>query len=369
MLLKTNGLEYDDRVKKECISLTQLNYNVEIAVLENGNESNRGQVYNQNVSFKSYKLWLREIVKGNKFLFFKLIEWFIKLLPTVIKKRDVVWIHDPVMFIFIPFFVVMRKIGRVRKIVWDLHELPPERILKNILFKFIFRYSLGSVDEIIHANKERGDYLHEYLSVNYKFNVIRNFVSEEFSNSNPSPVPNELVQWLNGEKYIFLQSGLYKERCFDSVAESICCNLKIKCVVVGGYNERYLADLKYKYSNFDHYFYVVGMVEQSKIIDYLIPSTLSLILYDSSIKNSELCEPNRLYYAINKRVPVVVGNNLTMANIVKESYCGIILNDCGNNSESIVSGVKYLLNNTCDFNFDYVCNWESQSEIIAKVIS
>ncbi|MCG9698282.1 hypothetical protein [Shewanella sp. Isolate11] len=338
MLLKCNGLAYDDRVRKESISLTANGYDVDIHVLENDNKSASGNVFNDSIKFKQYYLISRKLFKGNRFLFLKLMELFFRFFPSSFKRYDVVWLHDPLMFIFVPYFFLLKKIGRVNKIVWDQHELPPQYFLCSKLLRKFYKTALSLADVRIHANEERALYLNKVLEKNYSFKVIRNFVDELFVQEKALPLSKEEINWLGGDDYFLLQSGAYEVRNFSSVAEAICNTIERKCIVVGGFDKDYVSNLRKKYSNFDDLFLFVGMVPQIRLVDYIDRALASVILYHDKEPNSFYCEPNRLYQSISRGTPVIVGSNPPMANIVSELRCGIILENCGSSVEAIASG-------------------------------
>ncbi|MEZ9269505.1 hypothetical protein AB9R79_23545, partial [Vibrio splendidus] len=69
MLLKCNGLQYDDRVRKECESIFDtLKYTTEIHVLEDNNQKSSGSTFRSKSKFFSYRLFTRKIFKGNSLL-------------------------------------------------------------------------------------------------------------------------------------------------------------------------------------------------------------------------------------------------------------------------------------------------------------
>lgn len=370
MLLKCNGLAYDDRVRKECISLNNVGISTDIVVVQDDNNKSHGKIYTDNTNYWSIRLLSRSLFSGNRFLLLKLFELFFHIFPQTIKRRDAVWLHDPLMFVFIPYFFLLKKLGRINLIIWDQHELPPQNFLHNSLLKRVYIQALKLADVRIHANEERAKYLNKVLNHDFDFEVIRNFVDITFSNEKSQEISHECSQWLGESQFILLQSGGYKVRCFDHVAESICNSVRYKCVVVGGYDKKYIEQLRSKYSNFDELFFFTGMIPQSRLVDYIDKATVSLILYDSSSVNAKYCEPNRLYYSIVRNTPVIVGNNPTMANIVNSCNAGVVLNDDGTNATNITDGINTFLSIDKEtFSFHFPCTWESQSSLFETIKS
>lgn len=367
MLLKCNGLQYDDRVRKECESIFDtLKYTTEIHVLEDNNQKSSGYTFRSKSKFFSYRLFTRKIFKGNSLLLVKLLEFFFYLLPSLLKKRKVVWLHDPLMFVFVPIFFLLKKARLVESIVWDQHELPPSKFISNILFRELYKWSLKHVDVRIHANKERAEHLNSLLGEKYSYKTLNNFVDHTFITEETQPIDFGVQSWLDNQDFVLLQSGAYEDRNFRSVAEAFCTYGKQKCIVVGGASvdlDLYRAE----FNNFDDVFYFVGMVPQIRLVDYIDLAKYSLILYKSTTPNSFYCEANRLYQASSRGTVVVVGNNPPMQSFVSKNKNGFVLSDDG----STVGPILDILNNY-DFSGlnrrKVISNWESQNSKFIDIL-
>lgn len=368
MLLKCNGLQFDDRVRKECASILKVSgFKSEIHVLENDNVSSSGYIFESNTSYKSYHLITRKLFKGNRLLFIKLLEFFFKVMPTTLRKREAVWLHDPLMFVFVPYFSLLRKIGIIDKLIWDQHELPPEYFLKNKLLKFFYKFAMDKVDVRIHANKQRADYLNELLQKNYSYMILNNYVDNIFSLETAKPLNSDVMTWLNGEEFLLLQSGAYYERNFSNVVEAVCSHSKLKCIVVGG-TDIDLSEYKTKYNNFDELFFFVGMVPQIRLVDYIDQAKASLILYKDSIPNSYFCEPNRLYQASCRGTFVIVGSNPPMSDFVKANNNGIVLKTDGHETQNIIESLEYVHGLQCK-EIKVASDWSVQESVFSKIFS
>ena len=366
MLLKCSGLQYDDRVRKECNSLKGEGFNTEIHVVENDNGSGSGVIYSSDTAFVKHSLLLRRIFSGNKFLLLKLFELFFRILPTSIKKHKVIWLHDPLMFVFVPYFALLRKFGRCDKIVWDQHELPPQFILNKKLLRKAYTWSMQLADIKIHANKSRAEYLNEKLGCIFDYKVLNNFVDDDLLNELAQPLSENIKRWLGGDEFVLLQSGAYTERHFNSVAEAICLLGNVKCIVVGGRNIN-LEHYRERYSNFDDVFFFVGMIPQIRLVDYIDAAKVSLILYDAKEPNSFLCEPNRLYQASSRGTRVVAGNNPPMSDFISENNCGVVLADDGSNYKYIYEVLKKEMHGSNQLDKIVAANWSSQRAIFKSI--
>ena len=366
MILKCNGLQYDDRVRKECETLKKLlNLHTEIHVVQDENKLSKGTIFKSESTFKSYYLISRSLFSGNTMLLLKLLELFFRILPTLFEKRKAVWLHDPIMFVFVPLLFILKKMGRLEYIVWDQHELPPNYFISNSLFRWFYKFAMKLVDVRIHANSERGDYLNNLLDNNYNYKVLNNFVDESFVNEKSASLDPALLDWLDGDDFVLLQSGAYDERNFKSVVEAFTKYKMQKCVVVGGQRIN-LSYFRKKYSNFDEVFFFVGMVPQIRLVDFIDKSKASLILYKSTIKNAFYCEPNRLYQASCRGTFVIVGNNPPMARFVKRNGNGYILEDDGSNSEYIFHSLKFINSNKVESKV-VISDWSTQDEVFLNL--
>jgi hypothetical protein len=57
-------------------------------------------------------------------------------------------------------------------------------------------------------------------------------------------------------------------------------------------------------------------------------------------ENTRLCAPNRLYQALSRGVPVVVGSNPPMAHLVRETDCGVVLRTDGADVNDVRAGLR-----------------------------
>jgi glycosyltransferase involved in cell wall biosynthesis len=367
MILKCNGLQYDDRVRKECESLKScLDYDTEIHVVEDDNSKRTGAIFGSQTQFKSYFLLTRKLFSGNSLLLVKLCELFFKLLPTLIKKRKVIWLHDPLMFVFVPFIFLLKKTNRVEHIVWDQHELPPEYFISSPITCYLYKVAMKLVDVRIHANKQRAEYLNKLLGKDYSYHILNNFVDVTFVVEKSQPLSSHVCEWLDGDDYVLLQSGAYHERNFEHVVNAFMIYGKQKCMVVGG-SRVDLALYRTKYENFDDIFFFVGMVPQIRLVDYIDNAKASLILYKSTIPNAYYCEPNRLYQASCRGTFVIVGNNPPMADFVNDNQNGFVLNSDGSNKECILCALNYINENKIEEK-TIVSDWACQNDVFASCL-
>ena len=371
MAIKTRRLETDDRLRKECLSIRSLGCDVEVFAWVDENNERINSCYKGIKSIQK-RLFTR-FLNSRLFLAVHLFEFVCKLLTKRKKSTpDIVWVHDPIMFIAVFALKLSQLCGGRFKIVWDQHEVPPKLIRKNVILKKIFSLACNSVNTLIVANKERGEYLKSELKVTTNIEVLNNFSDSSFITAEVTKLPEDVLRWLGGRPFLLAQNGADYKRNFRPLVESVVMSNKYPVLLVGYVDKAIEDELKSEFgSDYDRLFYKVGVVPQMELVRYLSKCLASVILYKNTDENQWYCEPNRLYQALNFNKPVIVGNNPTMANIVKAENAGLVLNDDGSNPEGLkksfedldafvskYKGVKNSENYT----------WEAQSNIISRVV-
>lgn len=342
MVIKTTELEYDDRLRKESESLLSAGAKVTVACSLNSNEASAGPCYSA-AEFKSFHLKTRHRWPDNNFAALHMLEFGFRFWRSgALKTADLVIIHDPVSILLLPWL----KLSGKKAIVWDQHELPPQRILNSSLLSKVFGWCCSKTSKVIQANQARLDYLRERCNYNGPATILNNFVDPSFTSQDKQPLLDNEKSWLKGADFVLLQSGGYPWRHFESVVDAVMSNdwpQGLKVLIVGKVHEATLNKLRKRFPKFDDSFLLVGMVPQMELVRYADNAKASLIFYSSNIKNQELCEANRLYQAISRGCPVITGNNPPMRSIVERTSAGIVLDNDGHNSNSIREAVVQLL--------------------------
>jgi hypothetical protein len=338
IVCRTIGLEYDDRIRKECLAISK-NANLKIFVTFENNLEEDG-VTSYGIPYKSFKLHSREKLKSGSLLLVKALEFFLRVKPYL-KDYDLVWAHEEYTFVF-PLFL---KKG---SFIWDLHEIPFR--FENKIMKPLFRYMEKKSKYIIHANQYRINYLTSRGMVESpnKHAYIRNYPDKIFTKSILKPKDFEKFQeWLNNEPYVYLQGLTVADRFpYNSIA-SILEATSLKIIVVGTFEDlESKSDLERKFmDNLKERVYFAGRVNQLAIPSYLKDAQFSMIFYDTTDPNNEFCEANRFFQAINFGIPVITGRNASMASLVKDYGLGIALDTDGRDLVDIKNGIRLLLSN------------------------
>jgi hypothetical protein len=336
VICRSVGLEYDDRIRKECISIAK-HAEVKIFATFENNVEEEG-ITSYGIPYKSYKLKSREKFRSGRFLIIKACEFYFKVKPDI-KGYDLIWAHEEYTFLF-PLF------AQKGRFIWDLHEIP--KLFDRPILRNIFYYIEKKSKYIIHANEFRIKYLKDIGLIRQftKHDYIKNYPDTHFTNSIVQPHNfKEFLEWLNGYNYVYLQgltvAGRYPYNSIASVLEAT----DLKIVVVGSF-EDIVSKIKLEQnfgSRLIERVFFAGKVSQLAIPSYLKNAVFSIIFYDNSYPNNEYCEANRFYQAINFGIPVITGSNISMSSIVKKFTLGISLESDGRDIDEIKSAIKNLL--------------------------
>lgn len=347
VIVKTTGLEYDDRVRKVSKALSN-KFEVRIFVLLDNNLKSKG-VTSYGIEFESVKLTSRKILPNAKFLSIKVIEFYLKL-RNKLKSYDYIWANEEDTFIF-------PLLAKKNTFIWDLHEIHSFFLsgYKRYIYQYIERKSL----KIVHANPERINYLinNSLIQLPEKHAYVHNYPDRVFVNSQEkAPFYNKFVSWLADEEYIYIQGINGEDRFPYNTLSSIMDKTNYKIIVVGKIEPNSLKLLQNNYKEIlNTRVYFAGMVDQLSIPTLLKNARYTIVLYEITKPNNRYCEANRLYQAISLGVPVIVGINDTMANLVKNKF-GIVLNSDGNDINELYKAISQLKENYREYKSNCVSN-------------
>jgi hypothetical protein len=358
IILRTVGLEYDDRVRKECIELSKI-ADLKIFVTFENNEEKEG-VTSYGIPYKSFRLKTRELIPSGRLLIVKAFEFYFRV-KKYLKGYDLYWAHEEYTFLF-------PLLGAKGTYIWDMHEIPHIFMKKPMrkVFGIIERKSKG----FIHANNERIKYLigEGMISQPEKHSAIRNYPDTAFLQSQKLPENYEtFTNWLNDRSYVYLQGLTVADRFpYNSIA-SILEATHLCVVVIGTFEDlESLNRLKETYgATLDQRVFFAGRVNQLSIPSFLKNASFSIVLYNIDDPNNRYCEANRFYQAINYGIPVITGCNETMSGIVNDKKLGISIAGDGRDVNELIAAIRELLRSYAEyranaekFGGEYV--WEKQ---------
>ncbi|PTO58116.1 glycosyltransferase [Vibrio splendidus] len=307
MFIRTPSLMYDDRVRKEAKLLSSKG-SVYISSYENRIDD-LGTSY-ENISIKRHTLTLRKIFGSGVFPSIKLFEMYLRFLFDYLRtKPNIIWLHNFEAVGLVGLFLLVKKIFKKDiKIVWDQHEMPPNIILSNSVFKKIYKIFLNKIDVNIHACSARAEYINVKLDDEIEHMAIENFPDKSFIKTNNIDIPLAISQWLDGQPLILCQGGCRSDRAYESIVKS-AIKAKKKIVFVGPIIQPLVDEVRHDNIDFDLYIYMQDSVPQMHLKSYICSSILTLVFYKKNKINNWLCAPNRFYQSLSLGTPVICGNN------------------------------------------------------------
>ena len=369
LVIKTEGLEFDDRVRKEILSVQRLYPNIKFKIFAMlpSNKEVEG-VTGYGVPYKSVFIPAREKYPSATKIYLK--GWqFYKAIKNDLKKFDAVWVANMDAF-FVTTFV------KTKHLLWDLHELPYQ-LFGSKWKRKLLKYTLHRCDVVVHANPQRAEYM---KSINLiedmtKHFALRNYPDFADFDQTHDEVFRQFLAWKEDRKCVYLQ-GLNGD--WRAAYESIAAVMRYKeliAVVVGGFD----ASIKEKLQNdfgqeLNERIRFIGKIPQLKIPQYVEQCFMSLVFYKNIRPNNWYCEANRFYQAVVLGVPVVVGNNPSMRELVQTYGFGVSIDDDGRDIEKITAGIKELIENYEVYRQNVIAHrqllaWDNQDNVVQEIIN
>lgn len=370
LVIQTSNLDYDDRVRKELVSIKELYPNVQFQIfaLYNENKSEEG-VTSYGIPYKVYYLKSRDKYVSASHLFKKAWEFYSIVKPEL-RMYDAIWCADFHVFLF-------ALLLHGKPILWDLHELPYLLIgswWKRLLFRIIENKS----NVIIHANQPRLDYLKKIGMVKHpeKHFVIRNYPDFNEVDTVYDETYQAFDKWLGNDKCVYLQGINNSDRADMESISAVMCFEELKAVIVGRIDDTLYERLMAKFGKeaVEKRLFFTGMIKQLKTPQYIRRSFMSLVFYKNTSMNNWYCEPNRFFQNIINGNPVVVGNNPPMKELVEKFGVGICARTDGTDVTMISEAIASLMNQyetlkkNC-LSFSEKIMWHNQETTIQKVMN
>ena len=369
LVIKTEGLEYDDRVRKEILTIEKIYPNIKFKIFAMlpGNKEEEGMT-KYGVPYKSLYIPARDKYPSASKTTLKAWQFY-KAAKKEIKGYDAVWVAN-VDAAFVPMFL------HHRRILWDLHELPL-KFAVNWLMRQLLRYTFSRCKVVIHANPQRADYLANMGVIDdcEKHIALRNYPNFDDVDCDRDDLFKKFLKWKGERKCVYLQ-GLSEER--RAAYESVAAVLKqgdLVAVVVGRMFPDSLERLKKDFGEdiINKRILFVGKIAQLKIPQYVAECQMSLVFYKNVQPNNWFCEANRFYQSVILGLPVVTGNNPSMKELVDKYGFGVSIDNDGNNIDKIVAGMNQVLSNYDMYHQNTITYrnnllWDNQEDVIKEIV-
>ena len=369
MVIKTSGLEYDDRVRKEILTVQKMYSNVFFQIfvmLDNDNRAYEG-VTSYGTPFKTVYLKSRDKFPSATHLLEKSYEFF-RVIKNDLKAYDAIWCADRHCF-------MVAALAKSKRILWDLHELPYE-FFSNKPMRWFLRYILKRCKVVVHANPQRLEYMKSLGLINQpeKHFAIRNYPNFD----EIDPVEDEQLKrfdaWKSDRKCVYLQ-GLNNDgrAAYESVT-AVMRTEPLAAVVVGGFDDASKERLREAWGDaLEQRIFFAGKIPQLKIPQYVSRCYSSMVFYKNIRPNNYYCEANRFYQSVIMGLPVVVGDNPPMRELVTKYGFGLSIDDDGRDMDKICSALTDIMTNYDKYQaniikYRHLLFWDTQEPEFTKII-
>lgn len=345
---RTVGPEYDDRIQKIFGSIVRAEAGVPSAQLwERNNTARKGElVYGGTFEVLRLPFASKKTPRpGPIWSFYEIIaESLMGYLRVRRKIPAVVLVQNHRLFGLIQLLLL--NPSRKYRLVWDLRELPTGFMAKGSLRARYFGTLLKKCDAVIVTNESRQGYMRGIFGDKAldRSVAIPNYPSFEFTSSRGGAVSEPRVARLTQKGFFYLQnpssSARYPRRAIDAVLR----HTDLAIVVSGKLDQQAKKELEAVWGDqFQKRVILTGMITSGEIICLLDRCTAALVFYNWDRPNNDFCDPNRLYQAIARGAPVVVGANKGMKLIVERLGCGVVTDGDGRSVQDIGSALQNLL--------------------------
>jgi hypothetical protein len=369
LVLYTQGLDYDDRIRKEMLSVMEIYPNVvfKIFAVESKNREEEG-VTSYGVPYRIPYLKTRDKYPSATHKLAKAFDFY-RSIKKDLKKFDAIWCADIETFLFVLF---------IRKpILWDLHELP-SAFMRGTIQKTLFKCLERKVKVMVHANEPRLEYLKELGMIKHpnKQHVLRNYPQFNEIDSEYDNLYQDFVKWKGEDRCVYLQGLSQLDRAPYETVASVLESPGLKAVVIGGFNDSVLKRLNdtYGVETVKQRVFFTGRIKQKKTPQFIHQCFATMVFYQKEDMNNYYCEPNRLFQNLINGNPVVVGCNPPMKDVVERFDVGIVLKSDGTDLNDNKDGLRMLMTNYDHYKVNLKTAkksllWDNQNEEIRVIVN
>lgn len=370
VILYTQGIDYDDRIRKEILSIMKLypNISFKIFAIDPKNREEEG-ISSYGVPYRIPYLKSRDKYPSATHKLAKAWDFY-KTVKKDLEEYDVIWCADVETFIF-------TLLLKGKCIVWDLHELPSP-FIGNPVVRALFRHIENRCAAMIHANESRLKYLQSKDMIRHlqKQYVLRNYPMFNEIDTEYDDVYYSFDKWVGESKCVYLQGLMGIDRADIESIAAVLTFTDIKGIVVGKIQPERMKIFEEKFGKevLKERIFFTGQIKQLKTPQFIKRCFMSLVFYKNTSPNNWYCEPNRLFQSIINGIPVVVGNNPPMKDIVEKNHFGVCVDTDGSDLQKIIIGMNYILNNydTITLNMSKKSDafmWDNQENIIRSIVN
>lgn len=369
LAIMTSGLEYEDRVRKEIHSILKVYPNVEFKIFAALPENKEYEgVTSFGIPFKSLFLPSRVKYPSGEKTMYKAYDFY-KVIKKDLRDYDAVWCGDY-------HTVMIALLCRHKPVLWDLHELP-SMLLGNCIKKMMLRKVFANCKVVVHANSQRIEYVQKQGCITdpAKHFALRNYPNFEDVDSEFDDKYKAFVEWKGKRDCVYLQGLNDSSRADRESINAVLKTSDLVAVVVGRFSDETKSALENRWGKetMANRVYFVGKLPQLKIPQYVAQCITSLVFYKNVRPNNYYCEANRFYQSVILGLPVVVGNNPPMRELVEKYNFGVVAQTDGKDEEAIVIALNQVINNRVMYQKSIEQNklfitWNQQENVIKQIM-
>lgn len=370
LVIKTDGLEYDDRVRKEVLSIQKLYPNIKFKIfvmLDNDNREYEG-ITGYGVPYKVLYLPSRDKYPPQKKVLRKTYEFY-KVVKKDLQEYDAVWCGDY-------HSVAIALLCKNKPVLWDLHELPSMLLFSRVK-RLLLRRVFNNCKVVLHANPQRIEYIASKGCIKDpgKHFALRNYPNFQDIDPEYDEKYDEFIAWKKDRPCVYLQGLTNESRADVESLNAVLSYPDIVAVIVGGFQDKAKSQLikKWGKEEIEKRVHFVGQIPQLKIPQYVSKCFTTLVFYKNVRPNNWYCEANRFYQAVILGLPVVVGNNPPMKELVEKYDFGVVANTDGSNVSEIIIGLQQVIHRRSQYlesieKNKHLLTWDQQDGILKTVV-
>jgi len=311
IMIRSNAINPDVRLEKEATSLAEAGYTVKLLGWDRDGHAPRTE---RRAGYSIQRIPLQAHYGGRKVFFYLPIYWMIVFFQLLNEEWDIVHAAD---FDTYPPALLAAKIKR-KRIIYDIFDfyadlVPLPKSLRNCV-AYLDTFLMRFADALIIVDPSRLKQIGraESLRVTILFNT-----PEDLDTSSKN------FQTPEGSPFMILFAGiLIPGRDFESIVEAgkEIDDIHITFAGFGPLTERVKS-----LGNQFPYVTFIGTIPHSEVIQRTLQSDLLFAFYDPGIPNNRYSSPNKLFEAMMCGKPILVNDGTSMAEIVREENCGIVV--------------------------------------------
>lgn len=417
-----NHFTNDARVLRECTTLSQNGYDVELICIDDPEDPNLKQYEEYNEHFRVYRmqrypttlLWLQKMYRffiGKKWPLIPLIVFWgllVYLFPKIVipltiillilvllllkTKVRVLWIRGALIMRMIlkgyrgnydiyhsndlntlPQGYVCAK-WRIKKkpLIYDSHEVQTSRTgYDSPWYGRLEKFFIKRIDTMIVENHTRAKYNEELYG--FYPNVLHNYPSLEIQQVDGKVDLHKMLDLPPDEKILLYQGGIQTGRGLEKLVEAYSKFKEGTLVFIGDGKIKTELQRMVKERGLEDGIRFIPKVPVKELPKYTRNAYLGFQVLNNVCFNHWSASSNKLFEYIMNEVPVVASNFPEIKKVVDENKIGITIDP--HNPDEIAKAVNYLLEHPDKRDlFSRNCknarkkyNWEIEQENLLKV--